>query len=65
MAGDLNFYFYNSLETIGGNPQTKKQSFFVKIEDKLDIIDIWRIRNIKSKKYTFRQNHFSGYLKGG
>ena len=27
-----------------------------------DLIDIWRIRNPFSKRYTFRKNHFSGHM---
>ena len=27
-----------------------------------DLVDIWRIRNPFSKRYTFRKNHFSGYM---
>ena len=64
LAGDFNFYFDKTLEAYGGNPQTKKQSIasFLKIKGKWDLTDIWRIRNPTRKKYTFRQNHFSGYL---
>ena len=63
-AGDLNFYFDNTLEATGGNPHTKQQSIanFLKLKEKFDLTDIWRIRNKKSKKYTFRQNNFSGHL---
>ena len=64
LAGDLNFYFDKTLEATGGNPHTKQQSIanFLKLKDKFDLTDIWRIRNKISKKYTFRQNHFSGHL---
>ena len=30
--------------------------------EKYNLIDIWRIRNHFSKRYTFRKNHFSGYI---
>ena len=32
------------------------------IKEKLNLCDIWRIRNPKAKQYTFRQQHFSGFL---
>ena len=52
------------MEAIGGNPQTKLQSLaaFLKIKEKYDLCDIWRIKHKNEKKYTFRQRHYSGYL---
>ena len=63
-AGDLNFYFDRHLEAVGGNPTSKPQSVakFINIKEKLNLCDIWRIRNPKTKRYTFRQRHYSGYL---
>ena len=64
LGGDFNFYFDKNLEAIGGNPQTKLKSLaaFLKIKEKYDLCDIWRIKHKKEKKYTFRQRHYSGYL---
>ena len=64
LGGDLNFYFDKNLEAVGGNPQTKLQSLaaFLKLKEKYDLCDIWRIKHKKEKKYTFRQRHYSGYL---
>ena len=52
------------MEAKGGNPQLKKSSIakFLKLKEKLNLVDIWRIRNQKKKKYTFTQNHYAGYL---
>ena len=64
LAGDFNFFFNKNLEAKGGNPQLKKFSIakFLKIKEKWNLIDIWRIKNKKHKKYTFTQNHYSGHL---
>ena len=45
-------------------PFLKKRSVSKLIEllKSYDLVDIWRIRNPKTKRYTFRQNHFSGFL---
>ena len=64
IAGDFNFYFDKTLEAVGGNPRTKVQSIasFIKIKEKYDLCDIWRIQHPKEKRYTFRQNHYTGKL---
>ena len=64
MVGDLNLFFDSSLEASGGSPTLKKKSIsnFLQFVGKHNLIDIWRIRNPKSKRFTFRQNHFSGFL---
>ena len=48
----------------GGNPCLKKQllSKSLRIKEKLNLYDIWRIRNPKAKQYTFTQQHFSGFI---
>ena len=48
----------------GGNPALKKKSVskLIQLLGKYDQIDIWRIRNPFSKRYTFRKNDFSGYI---
>ena len=64
LAGDFNFFFDKNLEAKGGNPQLKKFSIakFLKIKEKWNLIDIWRVKNQKNKKFTFTQNHYSGHL---
>ena len=49
---------------MGGNPKLKKGSItkFTEIKEKFDLCDIWRVRNPKNQRFTFRQNHKSGFL---
>ena len=63
-GGDFNVFFDKSLEAKGGNPSLKLNSIakFLKLKESMDLIDIWRIRNPKKRRYTFRQRHFSGFL---
>ena len=51
-------------DRLSGNPALKKKSVskLIQLLEKYDLIDIWRIRNPFSKRYTFRKNHFSGYI---
>ena len=62
LGGDFNLFFNTSLETEGGNPIFKKKSLakLIEIKETLDLYDIWRINNPKSKRFTFHQNHVSG-----
>ena len=64
LDGDFNFFFNTRVEAIGGNPKLKKNSVtkFIELKEKYYLCDIWRIRNLKSKRYTFRQHHASGLL---
>ena len=61
LAGDFNFFFDTSLDSHGGKPVLKKKSIaeFIELKEKFDLCDIWRIRNPKTKRYTFRQRHVS------
>ena len=63
-AGDLNLFFDPTLEASGGNPTLKKNSIskIHQILEQFDLLDIWRIRNLETKRFTFRQKHFSGYI---
>ena len=63
-AGDFNLFFDQKLESAGGNPILKKLavSKLIELKESLNLCDIWRIRNPKSKVFTFRQRHFSGIL---
>ena len=62
LAGDFNFFFDKSLDSYGGKSTLKKKAIakFIELKEKLDLCDIWRIRNPKTKRYTFRQKHVSG-----
>ena len=63
-GGNFNMHFDSKLETKGGKPVLKKQSIakMVELLENFDLCDIWRIRNFKKRRFTFRQNHFSGYI---
>jgi len=64
IGGDFNLFFDDKLEAKGGNPNMKRISIshFFKLKENFDLIDIWRIRNPTKRRYTFRQNHRSGFL---
>ena len=55
LGGDFNLFFNTSLETQGRNPVLKKKSLakLIEIKERLDLCDIWRIKNPKSKCFTF------------
>ena len=57
-------FFNTSLEIQGGNPILKKKSLpeLIEIRETFNLCDIWRIRNPKSKFFTFHQNHVSGRI---
>ena len=61
---DFNFHFNSKLEAKGGKPTLKKISVWKMIEliESFELCDIWRIRNPTEKRFTFRQNHISGYI---
>ena len=65
LGGHFNVIFDISLESLGGNPCLKKKSIakLIQIKEKFDLCDIWRIRNPKIKRFTFRQQHTSGFIK--
>ena len=48
----------------GGYPTLKKKSLakLIEIKETLYLCDIWRIRNPNVKRFTFRQNHVSGFI---
>ena len=58
-GGDLNFIFDTSLDASGGNPSLKKRSLasIMKICNKLDVSDIFRIRNPHLKRFTFHRKN--------
>ena len=64
LADDFNFFFDISLESYGRKPTLKKKSVakFIELKEKFDLCNIWRIRNLKPKRYTFRQKYVSGLI---
>ena len=62
LGRDFNLFFNTSLEIQGGNSILKKRSLakLIEVKETLDLCDIWRVRNPKSKRFTFHQNHVSG-----
>ena len=55
MAGDFNLFFNSKLEAQSGNPTLKKKSLakLIEFQETHDLCDIWRVRNSKSKRFTF------------
>ena len=55
-GGDFNFYFDLRSEADGGKPSIKLMSLakFESIKQKLDLCDVWRIRNPNSRRFTYR-----------
>ena len=64
MAWDFNLFFKSKLEGQGGNPTLKKKSLakLIEFKETYDLCDLWRVRNMKSKRFTFTQNHSSGFI---
>ena len=61
LGSDFNLFFNTSLETQCGNPILKKKILakVIEIKKTLDLCNIWRIKNPKSKRFTFHRNHVS------
>ena len=64
LAGDFNFIFDTSLDSYGGKPNLKKKYIakFTEPKGKFDLCDFWRIRKLKTKRFTFCQKHVSGLI---
>ena len=64
MLETFTVFFNSNYKASGGNPALKKKSVskLIQLLEKYNLIDIWRIRNPFSKRYTFRKNHFSVYM---
>ena len=60
MAGDFNLFFDSKLDAQGGNPAIKKKSLakLIELRKNYDLCDIWRVRNTKSKRFTFYTKTF-------
>ena len=63
-GGDFNLIFDCKFDASGGNPILKKKSLakLTEIKEALFLSDIWRIRNHNVRRFTFRQNHVSGFI---
>ena len=56
IGGDFNIIFDTDLDSSGGKPTIKDCVKIIKdLELKHDLIDIWRIRNPETKRFTWRQ----------
>ena len=63
MAGDFKLFFSSKLEAQGGNPTLKKSlAKLIELKEAYDLCDIWRVRNTKTKPFTFTQKHSSGFI---
>ena len=59
LARDFNFFSDTSLDSYGGKPTLKNKYIakLIELKEKIDLCDISRIRNRKTKRYTFSQKH--------
>ena len=64
LGGDFNIFCNLTYKALGGNPKMKNKSVakFIHIREILGLCDIWQIRNPKKKRYTFRQQHVTGFI---
>ena len=64
LGGEFNIFFNITCEALGGNPKMKNKSVakFIHIKESLVLCDIWRVRNPKKKRYTFREQHVTGFI---
>ena len=55
LAGHFNLFFDTSLDSYGGKPTLEKKSIakFIELKEEFYFCGIWRIRNPKTKRYTF------------
>ena len=63
-AGDFNLIFDKNLESAGRNPFIKNHSIseIIKLNENLNLCDIWRVLNPHKKLFFFRQKHFTGII---
>ena len=57
-------FFCFFVYTTFGNPTIKKKSLgkLIKLKEFYDLCDIWRVRNMKSRQFTFTQKQSSGFI---
>ena len=60
----VNLILNPSLDSEGGKPVIEKRTIakLIQITENLDLCDIWRIRNPKRRRFTFRQHHSTGFI---
>ena len=58
MARDFNLFFNSKLNVQGGNPALKNRSLakLIEFKETYHLCDMWRVRNTKSKWFTFTKN---------
>ena len=63
-GGDFNLIFHCKFDASRRNPLLKKKSLakLTEIKEALYLCDIWRIRNPNVSRFTFWQNHVSGFI---
>ena len=63
IMGDI-LFFDSKLDAQGGNPTIRKKSLakLTELKENYDLCDKWRVRNMKSKRFTFAQKHSSGCI---
>ena len=63
-GGDFNSIFHCKFDASRRNPLLKKKSLakLIEIKEALYLCDIWRIRNPNVSRFTFWQNHVSGFI---
>ena len=64
MAKVFNLLFDSKLDAQGGNPTIKKKSLakLIELKQSCDLCDIWRVRSMKSRQFTFTQKNSSGFI---
>ena len=64
MAGDFNLFFDSKLDVRGGNSTIKKNSLskLIELKESYELCDIWRVRDTKSRQFTFTQKHSSDFI---
>ena len=64
LGSDFNVILNPSLDSEGGKPIIKKRTTakLTQITENLDFCYIWRIRNPKRKRFTFRQHNSTGFI---
>ena len=58
---NLNLFFNSNLEASSGSPTLKKKSTpkILQLAEKQNLVDSWKIRNLISNRFTFRQKNIS------
>ena len=63
-GSDFNKILDSFLDGQGDNPILKKHTLAktTQIIERLNLLDVWRIRNPKIKRFTLRQRHATGFI---